>query len=51
MLAEGTPLALVKELINNLVIPPPPTPAEQYELDATYQKGLSKFVTSRSHLR
>ena len=49
MLAEGAPLALVKGLIDNLMIPPPPTPAQQQELDALTQKGLELYVSSGAY--
>ena len=45
MLAGGDSLALVKALISNLAVPPPPTPAEQHKLNAAFNKGMAKCPT------
>ena len=50
MLMDGDSLTSVKQLISNLAFPPPPTPAQQLELDALYKKGMTKFIESNSHL-
>ena len=51
MLVDGNSLASIKVLISNLVVLSPPTPTQQLELDALYNKGTKKFTESGSHLR
>ena len=44
MLVGGTSLTSVKEIISKLIVPPPPTPAQQHKYDATFEEGMAKYT-------